>query len=126
MYLKLLIMPPKTKGKGKRCKGVTVSVSLAKQARKAVSCKQALVALTQALDQLLAEVDPAGGQDAVLLQLELMMTMLADFTRRVQASEDQARPATSTVSLSTPWADQRRTQVCHQPSPHRSWACVKK
>ena len=82
-------MPPKPQGKGMRSKRVIVTFSLAKWVRKAVGCKQAPVAFTQALDESLTEVDPISGQDSVFQQLEMMMTVLADLTSRVKANENQ-------------------------------------
>ena len=116
----LLTMPPKPRGKGKRSNGVFVSVSPVKQARKAVQWNHVPVATTRVLEKSLIESeDPVSGQDSVSQKLETRMTMLIDLASRVKATENQVREktATSPVSLSTIWANRRRAQVWHQPSP---------
>ena len=77
------------------------------------------LATTQALEESPTEDEnPVSGEDPVSHKLEIMMTILIDLTGRVQATEHQSRKkaTTSPVSPSTTWVDQRRAQVCHQPS----------
>ena len=60
------------------------------------------VAFRWALDESITEVDPASGQVAVFQKLEMIMTKLADLTRRVQTSEDQVRDKTTTSPAAHP------------------------
>ena len=124
-------MPPKPQCKGKWSKGVTVSVSPAKQMRKARWCKQVPVALTQALYKFLTEVDPASSQNTVFQKL-MMMTMIADLTIRVfQASAlvktRQGRrllPPQSTHPLPRLTEGGPRFTISHPPPPPRNWTCL--
>ena len=83
-------MPPKPKSKGKKTKGVTVSVSLTKRTKRAARCNQVPVIPVQALDQTLQEDDPASGQNGVSEKLEMIWVLVA-LSIRIQATEDKQK-----------------------------------
>ena len=74
---------PTTKSKSKKDKGMTLSVSPAKRAKKAPGRKQVPINTVQDLDLTTEEEDVAIGQDGVSQKLETMMRMVADLSSRV-------------------------------------------
>ena len=81
-------MPPKSKSKGKKAKGATVSVSLMKLSKKAARCNQVPTTPVLELGQTTEGEDPFSSEDRVSQQLTTMMKML-DLSHRVQATKSQ-------------------------------------
>ena len=79
-------MPPKPKGKNKKSRGVTLSLSPMKRTKKAARHKQVSVPIAQELDKTLTEEEPTSGQ--VVDKIEMVMNILIDLSSGVQATED--------------------------------------
>ena len=97
---------------------MTVSVSLAKRARKAIQCNQVPVATTQALVESLIEgSNPVSGQDPVSQKLETIMTMLIDLMRRIRATENHVREKVTTSPISHYFLGQPTDGPCSSSVP---------
>ena len=87
-------MPPKPKSKSRKSKGAAVTAASKKQTKKAAKCVQAFEQLEQDLNGtdgveagLTGDEATPTTQEGLEQRMDVMMTMLLDLSRTVQASE---------------------------------------
>ena len=102
--------------KGKKTKALRLPPSQ-RGLRKQLDAKQVPVTSIQDLDQT-SEEDQASDQDVVSQKLDIMMNMLIDLSRRIQATEDHQREMAASPAASPPTSHPgRRRARRHQPWP---------
>ena len=112
LYLSFTI--PTKKGKFKKVKGATVSVSPTKRGNKAGNHRRLSATPVQDLNLMMDKEDAAPPQDELAQNLEVMMRMLTDLTSRVRAMENQQREVVASPSVSQTTFRPVRRRARHQ------------